>query len=443
VLARIALGAAALVASDGCGASGAPTDITIRVYPDGIPSFFGETRNAPLVAFNPNGLIASTRGARGERPGTTEWLALTGTDGVYHAIATGSHYIVAVGCQAYEPARSLGGLRLYYETVNDNIDLAVSGCQADQETVPVTVELADVPRGAITDVWLGSAIMPGESPKGVFDVFATTHTYDRVAAEDIPLRGYRAPESIEISGPSSLKIDYGALALPYETHRVSVDGFDPADGVSVWSTYATPHSRRQWPLVTDNAEFFRSESERTYATLDPSMRQPDDVSNLRVHTRSLSGERMYDRYVRLAMKDPVDQSVALPPKLLVDPPVVDSLANRTATVRLPNPPPVLDMVDYTVTLYTVVQGDADQPYSHWLALYVQSGWTDDGSSIVITTPDLSGLPGWTTDMALQPGIYVGWWMRREDRTLPRDTLPVDGRKILHSQVEAIEVSPGI
>jgi hypothetical protein len=78
-----------------------------------------------------------------------------------------------------------------------------------------------------------------------------------------------------------------------------------------------------------------------------------------------------------------------------------------------------------------------------LALYVQSGWTDDGSSIVITTPDLSGLPGWTTDMALQPGIYVGWWMRREDRTLPRDTLPVDGRKILHSQVEAIEVSPGI
>src|SRR5678815_5842842 len=73
--------------------------------------------------------------------------------------------------------------------------------------------------------------------------------YDPGAAEDVPLRGYRAPEPVEISGPSSLKIDYGALALPYETHRVSVDGFDPADGVSVWSTYATPHSRRQLSLI--------------------------------------------------------------------------------------------------------------------------------------------------------------------------------------------------
>ena len=143
------------------------------------------------------------------------------------------------------------------------------------------------------------------------------------------------------------------------------------------------------------------------------------------------------------MKDPVDQSVALPPKLRVDPPVVDSRANRVATVRLPNTPPVLNMVDYTVTLYTVVQGAADEPYSHWLALYVQSGWADNGSSIVITTPDLSGLRGWTTDMALQPGLDLDWWMRREDRTLPRDTLPIDGRKILHSQVEAIEVSPRI
>lgn len=439
--------ATALGAWNGCGGeSAASTDITIRVYPDGVPSFIGETRNAPLVAFNPNGIVASgPRAGHGERPGGAEWIELTGTDGVYHATATGSRYIVAVGCNMFEPQWLLGGLYLYYQTIDDATDLAVWGCPGEQETVPVSVELDGVPSDAVTEVWLGSTAMftldsrpvQSESPKGIVDVLATTHRTDPTTRLETLIRGYRAPDPIEISGPYSLKLDYGALALPFETYALSVTGFDPGDGASVLSTYATPHSRRQWPLVSEGAEIFSSESETTYATLDRSMRQPDDTANLRVHTRTFSDDLLFDRYVRVAMKDPVAQSVALPPKLIVEAPSFDSAANRVATVRLPNTPAMLNMVDYTVSVATVIQGAADEPYTHRWVLFVQSGWADGESSIVVTTPDLSGLRGWTTDMALQAGGHVEWWIRREDRTMPRDTLPVDGRKILHSEVRGL------
>lgn len=38
-------------------------------------------------------------------------------------------------------------------------------------------------------------------------------------------------------------------------------------------------------------------------------------------------------------------------------------------------------------------------------------------------------------MALYSRFDVWWWIYREDRTMPYDTVPVDGRKILLSVVQ--------
>jgi hypothetical protein len=440
-LAMIAFAAGAT----GCSDSGAPTEITIRVFPDGVPSFSGQTRNAPLVAFHPNGERSAVRdGARDHRR-DAGWIALTGRGGVYRATATGSHYIVAVGCNSSLDDGISPGLRLYYQTVFDTTDLAVSGCAGPRETVPVTVEIEGAPADAATEVWLGNAMIPGSEgpselavPRGTVDVFATTYRWDPVTDALVAMRGYRAPEPIDVAVPYALKLDYGALALPFETHALSVTGFDPADGVSVLSSYATPHSLRQWPLTGEHsAEVYTGEMETTFATVDPRMRRPDDVSNLRVHTRSLAGGLTYDRYVRLAMKEPEAQSLALPPPLVVEPPSIDTAANRAATVRLPIMPAVLQTVDHAVTLRTTVLGAADEPYPVQWSMFVQSGWADGASLLVIATPDLSGLRGWTADMALIANADVEWSIQREDRTMPYDTLPVDGRKILLSVVQGV------
>lgn len=87
-----------------CGCDGqslVPAKITIRGHPDGIPSYTGETRNAALVAFNPDG--------------GDSWAELKGTDGVYHAVATGSRYAVAVGCRMYNYDGNSPALRLYFQ----------------------------------------------------------------------------------------------------------------------------------------------------------------------------------------------------------------------------------------------------------------------------------------------------------------------------------------
>jgi hypothetical protein len=426
--------AAATTAASGCdGNPDIPQEITIRVLPEGVPTFTGETQNAALVAFS--------------RDGVTGWTALRGVNGVYHALATQWRYAVAVGCneppgQAF-PQQTFPGLSLYYQTVADATDLQVAGCGRERDLVPVTVELENVPGDMSTNVSLGDTtigILDRQPirmavPRGTVDVFATSYAYVVNTLSVVPVRGYRAPQPIDLSAPYALTIDY-ALALPFETHALRVSGFDPADGFGVRSSYATPHSLAQWSLTGDSdRESIATDPETTFAALDPRLRQPDDVSNLRVHTHSESDDLVYERYVRIAMKDPVDQVVELPPKLQLAPPTFDSVANRTAKVTFPNPPPTLAMADHTVLLYTAHLGPADEPRYHRWLISVKNGWAEGASWVTIETPDLTQLRGWTSDMALHPRANVEGYFQREDRTMPYDTLPVDGRKILFSQVE--------
>jgi hypothetical protein len=232
-----------------------------------------------------------------------------------------------------------------------------------------------------------------------------------------------------------LKLDYGALAMPFETHALRVTGFDPDDGVAVLSSYATFHSLTQWPFTEPGAEVYANTPDTSYATLDPRMRRPGDVSNLRALTthRAANG-RTFTRYVRLAMAEPVAQAVALPPALVVDPPVFDSSANRRATVTIPILPATLRTADYSVSLYTSTLGPADEPSTRELHILVGSGYAEGQSSVTITTPDLTKLPGWSGPPALYEGLDVDWEIERDDRTMAYDALPVDGRKILVSEV---------
>ena len=69
-----------------------------------------------------------------------------------------------------------------------------------------------------------------------------------------------------------------------------------------------------------------------------------------------------------------------------------------------------------------------------LSVSVSQGYALGESSVTITTPDLSSLPGWSASMALVPTAPVSWSVQWRDRNMRRETPAVDGRLSLDSSI---------
>jgi hypothetical protein len=405
--------------------TGAPKDtaLTIRTFPDGFP-FTGHTENAMLVAFE---------------DGDGSWVALTGVGGIYHATATQPRYGVAVGCVAEFQA----GVQLYYQAVSEITDLPVQGCFSNVDTVHITIDVQGLSLDETAEVWLGGNVgfgfagFPAELdvPRGTVDVFARSYVGDGVG---VPVNLYRGP-TVDLQTDQSMTIDMAAVGQPPEPHPLSVPGVFsgplPPDVVQVHSSYATPHSQVNWPLF--DQEFFEPLAALTppvvdhYQTFDATARAPGDVSNVTVLARGSTAEgQRYTRYVRLAMKIPTAPTLKLPDVLSVGAPTIDAAPTPRVTLVLPITPSVLGTADYTVFVETP---SSDIQFHEW-SLQVRSGWAQGQPSVTIVTPDLSDLPGWSPDMALTAGVPLSWFIERDDRNMPIEALPSDGRHILGSSL---------
>src|SRR4029078_12246358 len=127
---------------------------------------------------------------------------------------------------------------------------------------------------------------------------------------------------------------------------------------------------------------------------------------------------------QVAFNDIVEKRFELPAIVRATPPRVDSTTTGLrATVTIPTPPSVLGIADYEANL----QASFDPSVSHIWSISVRPGWAAGQTSVRITTPDLTQIPGWRDEMGLE-GARVSWSIGWVDRALPAETLPVDGRR---------------
>lgn len=400
---------------DGPAPDGPLFGITIRVYPDGVPSFVGVTENATLVAF---------------QDGDGAWTSLSGTGGVYQTTSKSARYGVAVGC-----AQPVSSLTVSYQSIDDATDLAVEGCaHPPVDAADVTVSVVNA-AGRQTDVFVGVARNTAAGASSVHlavakrkaDVFAISRNPSDAA--DVTI--YRGP-TLDVTANTSVPVDI-AQALALEGHPLTLVGAVPA-GTSetfadVQSRYYTAFSYGPRPVFTQTLAAGRPVTLTTeYKALVGSIRQTGDLMYAQARTRGTTANGLnYDRVVAIQTSSAVTLTMTLPDVLSADAPTVDNAAIPRATARIPIRPPTLGNALYDVD-FTTTMGTTKRTF----AVVIRPGWAKGQSTVMVATPDLTALPGWTSDMALLPDVPVDWNIIVDDRNVPYGDPVGDGKRILES-----------
>lgn len=413
----------AAVYSPGCGgAADGPAEVTIKAFPDGVPSALNRPENAILVAF---------------QDGDGPWRGLAGDGGVYHAAVSDERYGVAIVCVGEFPT-----VDVYYQALADTRELLTRGCPHPAETAHIQVDLGDVPDAAAVSIGAASAsahrtgVIEVDAPKGPADVFA--RRYGVATDQDsIDVVAYRGP-ALDVQSDQHLAIDLTAAGRPLEFHPLRVDGVPTGLAsildLSVNSRYFTPHSYTEWTLHTSHAADPIGAPVDRWATIDPTMRAPGDVASVIVALSSLpSSGRFTSQIARSSTATPASQSVELPAVMVADAPITNPTGNPRVSVTVPIVPSKLGNISYVTAVYPHGSGLG------WLVT-IQPGWAAGQTSVTVAPPDLSGIPGWTPGLEFPASDAVDWSIGWIDRNMPIGTLPVDGRRSVESTLFSVETA---
>jgi hypothetical protein len=421
---RIGTSVAAACAAPGCGGksgSGMPdggmpaTDITVRVFPDGVPMLDSTTANADLLAF---------------QDGDGDWTEATGTDGVYHLRVTGDRYGVAVGCGS-----QLGGTEIYYQSVVEAAELAVNGCVRLTPHVNVVVMIGSdgVSPTNFADVWIGGSFVPGMPgstqstivPRGLQDIYASASP--PVGGPDVSFIVYRAP-ALDLEMDQTLTIDWSRGAV---TELFPLTVSDPASLPGTWgmtSNVVTPHGHGIRTLQIDFGQPPR------YAAVAAAVRQPGDITRVEVTETGLSPGEARSAFQEMAT--PAAVTLAPADYLSATAPTIDTNAVSQLSAAVPLR---ASKLGHTVsaasfTTNTIVE-------QHYLRLFVRPGWAGNAASVLLHAPDLRNCASWTTDMELTARTEVDWVLSVLDQDQPLDAPIGQGRIAVESTVSG-KTSPG-
>jgi hypothetical protein len=80
--------------------------------------------------------------------------------------------------------------------------------------------------------------------------------------------------------------------------------------------------------------------------------------------------------------------------------------------------PTLNSQRYQIGFFTLSVSTTTQKldFRAW-SISISHGWAAGQTSVAFTTPDLSGLPGWQPEMALETGQPIYWDARRTDSSV--------------------------
>jgi hypothetical protein len=392
------------------------TGVTIKTFAEGVPFSSGRTENAMLVAF---------------QDGDGPWVELSGV-GVYRASPVSARYGVAVGCVA-----TRSRVDIHYLATSDTREVLATGCAGIIETARLSVDLKGVLPDELGEVWVGRGAARArgggafalDAPKEVADVFARSFSQSPSGGTN-NVKAYRGA-TLDVQSDAALPIDMAA-SRPIEFHPLTITGLGtgiPDNSLSVRSTFVTKNSHVQWSLHTGSVNPSTTPLD-SYATLDATMRQPDDVYSVLVVATAVMPTIAYSRTARAAFKDGGAQTVDLPDIIDVAPPVRE-VGTPNITVTIPVVPSRLGYITYQA----ILQGSATIIADRTWTLSFRPGWTAGRASIVVTTPDLSALPGWRPEMSLPAGL--GWNIGWTDSNMPVGTPAIDGRRSIDSRVTSV------
>ena len=417
-LSRMVLGLSISVASGCAGSAGAGASPDAAALDAGLAQitittvvpFTAAAANADLVAL---------------QDGDGAWHALTGTDGVYHATITGPRYGVAVGCGTGTRA-----LRLYYQAFSDTTELVATGCDATPAFATAAIDLrgtgtnpdrqTEVSIGAYSLDVVADGAYSLPVPKQRADVFAfsATRTENPDVVRDVV--AYRGP-TLDVDGDLALSIDMATMAKPLEAHPLTlIDPPAPSTTdaqVEILSSYITAHS--QYANSSIFAESIASppplETTTRYMTVDATLRQPGDVSDVWAAETGTTAQGFgYIREVDLETSTNGPLTATLPDLLIADAPTLQEGPIPQLTVTLPIVPTT---TGHAWSLASFSTRAADRTFFNYLETQVSPGWAAGQATVTIITPDLSNLPGWTPAMALRQAAAVKWyiWVAHDSR----------------------------
>lgn len=404
----------------GSGGGGSGAAITVKVFPDGVPSVTGAMANADLVAY---------------QDGDGDWAEATGTDGVYRFHVTGDRYGVAIGCGG-----EFGGTEFYYQSVAEAPELAVNGCSEPTEFADVEITISAPPPSSSSEIWIGGwpAFEVGVGQlttisvdKGVRDVYARSYFTDFNGQNGVEI--YRGP-ALDIEADTAVAIDW-SQARPVDRFPVTIR--DPANPPGTWSLasmYLTPHGEEmhEVQLVFNKSTM--------YATLSAALRQPGDVTRVVVSetgTSSVQNGPLPARQAYQEMAAPAAVTLTPPDYLTATAPRIDTNAVSQLSLMLPIAAPKLGHTISEASFTTSSLGRF-----HYQRMFVRPGWAAGAASVALRVPDLRNLASWTVNMELTGRNEVDWELSVTDQDQPFDAPLTQDRSGTISELFGKVVPPG-
>jgi hypothetical protein len=404
----------------GPGGDGSGAAITVKVFPDGVPSVTGAMVNADLVAY---------------QDGDGDWTEATGTGGVYQFHVTADRYGVAIGCGG-----EFGGTEFYYQSVAEARELAVNGCSEPTEFADVEITVSAPAPSSPNEIWIGGwpAFEVGVGQlttisvdKGVRDVYARSYFPVFNGQDDVKI--YRGP-ALDVEADTAIAIDW-SQAKPADSFPVTIS--DPANTPGTWSLvsmYLTPHGEgmHEVQLVFDKPTM--------YATLPAALRQPGDVMRVEVNeTGSSSAQNgpLPARHAYQEMASPAAVTLTPPDYLTATAPKIDTNAVSQLSLMLPIAAPKLGHTISEASFTTSSLG-----MFHYQRMFVRPGWAAGAASVALRVPDLRNLASWTVNMELTGRNEVDWELSVTDQDQPFDAPLTQDRSGTISELFGKVVPPG-
>jgi hypothetical protein len=362
-----------------CGGADAPAqdaqghDLTIALFKH-APFVDGDTESAPMVAV---------------QDGEGAWLAVTATDGVYHAHLASERHGVAIGCRT--GASSF--VHVLQRTVDDGLDLRTRGCVPT--VYELDVDVRNVPADATAFVTTpGGSAGGGEFtygfavPPGPAEVFASLTTGGAIT------RLLRSP-AFDVEDRAAIVIDFASAGAAPDIRSVAVT-LDPGEQARVTSSVVRPSG--EYALHAPAA----IGTPATYAILPAQLRQPDDLYQVTVVVGSRS-----TTYMTAA---PRAVTAELPPALAVQPPSVITAPWLHPMFSFVPTNPALALQSYALSVASVDDADA----AHGWSAELSASWIAGAASLQYAFPDLSEVAGFAPELALSTRGPLRWSVQRTD-----------------------------
>ena len=375
--------------------SGGGTAVTVTTYR--LPTLEpGDTANTQFMAI---------------QDGDGAWQPLVGTNGVYGARVRGPRYSIAAACVEANPTVENSWVTLVHTTVAERTEHHMWACNAEPPaSVPLRITLQNTSSAVVVSTSLFGALVPGS-----YEWMVMPHRSDLAVVHQgaTGVTGFRLND-VELTTPKSFTMDV-AQGAPLDTIALSLPPLAADEAGSLTTSIHRDKGtgyRRELLLRGFGSRFTPGmAAPTTYLALGAALRRPGDLEQIIYSNTATRGFRR-----AIAYTDGRDAlTIALPDFFEPPAPALTQTPYTRPTFAFA---PISDdqQIAYVLTAYSAGRA-MPYPWRYWSA-DISQGWIEGASAVQYTMPDLSGLPGWSSDFELREHDGITWNVARHVRPPP-------------------------